>query len=191
MIANALAFILQTVLGLFTLMVLLRFYLQLTGAPFQNPVSQAVVAVTNFAIRPLRRVIPGWRGLDLSSLVLAMVTQFILLVAVRWLSDFPFLVAGSSVWIALLGLAATELAKLSIYIFLYAVIAQAILSWLNPYNVMSPVLDALTRPVLNPIRKRLPATSGFDFSPIIVFIVAQLLLMLFIAPLEIQFSRLF
>jgi len=191
MIANALAFILQTLLGLFTLMVLLRFYLQLTGAPFQNPVSQAVVAVTNFAIKPLRRVIPGWRGLDLSSLFLAYVTQLILLIAIRWLSDFPFLVAGSSIWLALLGLAMMEILKLSIYIFLYAVIAQAILSWLNPYNALSPVLDALTQPILNPIRKRIPSSGGFDFSPIIVFIIAQLLLMLFIAPLEIQFSRLF
>ena len=191
MIANALAFILQTLLGLFTLMVLLRFYLQLTGAPFQNPVSQAVVAVTNFAIKPLRRVIPGWRGLDLSSLFLAYVTQLVLLIAIRWLSDFPFLVAGSSIWLALLGLAMMEILKLSIYIFLYAVIAQAILSWLNPYNALSPVLDALTQPILNPIRKRIPSSGGFDFSPIIVFIIAQLLLMLFIAPLEIQFSRLF
>ncbi|MFA6179148.1 MAG: YggT family protein, partial [Candidatus Methylopumilus sp.] len=62
MIATALAFILQTLLGLFTLIVLLRFYLQLTGAPFKNPVSQAVITVTNFAIKPLRRVIPGWGG---------------------------------------------------------------------------------------------------------------------------------
>ncbi|HSH72147.1 MAG TPA: YggT family protein [Methylophilaceae bacterium] len=191
MIANALAFILQTLLGLFTLMVLLRFYLQLTGAPFQNPVSQAVVAVTNFAIKPLRRVIPGWRGLDLSSLFLAYITQLVLLIAIRWLSDFPFLVAGSSIWLALLGLAMAEIMKLSIYIFLYAVIAQAILSWLNPYNALSPVLDALTQPILNPIRKRIPSSGGFDFSPIIVFIIAQLLLMLFIAPLEMQFSRLF
>jgi len=191
MIANALAFILQTLLGLFTLMVLLRFYLQLTGAPFQNPVSQAVVAVTNFAIKPLRRIIPGWRGLDLSSLFLAYITQLVLLIAIRWLSDFPFLVAGSSIWLALLGLAMMEILKLSIYIFLYAVIAQAILSWLNPYNALSPVLEALTHPILSPIRKRIPSSGGFDFSPIIVFIIAQLLLMLFIAPLEIQFSRLF
>lgn len=191
MIATALAFILQTLLGLFTLMVLLRFYLQLTGAPFKNPVSQAVITVTNFAIKPLRRVIPGWGGLDLSSLALAYFTQFILLVAIRWLSDFPFMVAGSSIWLALLGLAMAEILKLSIYIFLYAVIAQAILSWLNPHNPLGPVLDALTRPILRPIQRLIPSAGGFDFSPIIVFIIAQLLLMLFIAPLEMQFARLF
>ncbi len=189
MIATAFAFILQTIFGLFTLMLLLRFYLQLTRAPFQNPISQAVVAVTNFVVKPVRKVVPGWRGLDLTTLLLAYVTQFILLVLIRWLGDFPFLVAGSSIWIALLGLALVEILKLSIYIFLYAVIAQAILSWINPYNQLTPLLDALTRPVLNPLRRLIPTAGGFDFSPIVVFIVAQLLLMLVVAPLEMQFMR--
>ena len=187
MIASALAFILQTIFGLFTLVLLLRFYLQLTRAPFQNPVSQAVVAVTNFIVKPVRRIIPGFRGIDLTTLLLAYLTQFILLLLLRWLGDFPFLVAGSGIWISLFGLALVEILKLSIYIFLYAVIAQAILSWINPYNQLTPLLDALTRPVLAPLRRVIPTAGGFDFSPIIVFIVAQLLIMLVITPLEVQF----
>ena len=189
MIASALAFILQTIFGLFTLVLLLRFYLQLTRAPFQNPVSQAVVAVTNFIVKPVRRIIPGYRGIDLTTLLLAYLTQFILLLLLRWLGDFPFLVAGSGIWISLFGLALVEILKLSIYIFLYAVIAQAILSWINPYNQLTPLLDALTRPVLTPLRRVIPTAGGFDFSPIIVFIVAQLLIMLVITPLEVQFLR--
>ena len=189
MIASALAFILQTIFGLFTLVLLLRFYLQLTRAPFQNPVSQAVVAVTNFIVKPVRRIIPGYRGIDLTTLLLAYLTQFILLLLLRWLGDFPFLVAGSGIWISLFGLALVEILKLSIYIFLYAVIAQAILSWINPYNQLTPLLDALTRPILNPLRRLTPTAGGFDFSPIIVFIVAQLLIMLVITPLEVQFLR--
>jgi len=189
MIASALAFILQTIFGLFTLVLLLRFYLQLTRAPFQNPVSQAVVAVTNFIVKPVRRIIPGFRGIDLTTLLLAYLSQFILLLLLRWLGDFPFLVAGSGIWISLFGLALVEILKLSIYIFLYAVIAQAILSWINPYNQLTPLLDALTRPVLTPLRRVIPTAGGFDFSPIIVFIVAQLLIMLVITPLEVQFLR--
>ena len=189
MIASALAFILQTIFGLFTLVLLLRFYLQLTRAPFQNPVSQAVVAVTNFIVKPVRRIIPGYRVIDLTTLLLAYLTQFILLLLLRWLGDFPFLVAGSGIWISLFGLALVEILKLSIYIFLYAVIAQAILSWINPYNQLTPLLDALTRPILAPLRRLIPTAGGFDFSPIIVFIVAQLLIMLVITPLEVQFLR--
>ena len=191
MISNALEFLLQTILGLFTLAVLLRFYLQLTGAPFKNPASQTVVVLTNFAVRPLRRIIPGWGGLDFATLFLAYIAQFLLQVGTLWLRDFPLLVAGNSIWIALFGLSLIGLLKLSIYIFLYAVLLQAILSWVNPYTPITPVLDALTKPLLKPVRKYMPATSGIDFSPLVVFIGAELLLILVITPLEQQFLRFF
>lgn len=191
MIINALEFLLQTILGLFTIAVLLRFYLQLTGASFQNPVSQAVVALTNFAVKPLRRLIPSWGGLDSSTLLLAYFSQLLLQLGTLWLRDFPLMVAGYSIWLALLGLALTGLLKLSIYIFLYAVFLQAILSWVNPYTVITPALDALTRPLLKPLRKRVPTAGGIDLTPLVVFIGAELLLILIIAPLEQQFLQMF
>jgi YggT family protein len=190
MITNALLFLLQTLLGLFTLAVLLRFYLQLTSAPFQNPVSQAIVALTNFAVKPLRRLIPSWRKLDLSTLLLAYFSQFLLQLGIQWLRDFPLLIAGQAVWGALLGLALIGVLKLSIYIFLFAVFIQAILSWTNPYTPMASVLDALTRPILNPLRRHIPMAGGVDLTPLVVFICAQLLLILLIWPLEQQFSSL-
>lgn len=191
MITNALQFLLHTILGLFTLAVLLRFYLQLTGAPFKNPASQAVVVLTNFVVIPLRRLIPGWGGLDFATLILAFVAQLLLQLATLWLSDFPLFVAGNQVWLALLGLAMIGLLKLSIYIFLYAVLLQAILSWVSPYTLITPVLDALTRPLLKPLRDRIPSAGGLDLSPLVIFIGAELLLILIVAPLEQQFLRLF
>jgi YggT family protein len=191
MMANALEFLLHTVLGLFTLAVLLRFYLQLTNAPFRNPFSQAVVTLTNFAVRPLRRIIPSWSGLDLSTLFLAFVAQLLLQLVTLWLRDFPLLVAGHLIVSALVGLAFVGLLKLSITIFLYAVLLQAVLSWVNPYTPLAPVLDALTAPLLNPLRKRIPMAGGIDFSPLIIFIAAELLLILLVAPLEQQFLRMF
>jgi YggT family protein len=191
MISNALSFLLHTILSLFTLAVLLRFYLQLTGAPFQNPASQAVVALTNFAVKPLRRIVPGWRGLDLSTLLLAFVSQLILQIVTLWLHDFPLLVAGNTVWAVLLGLALIGVVKLSIYIFLYAVLLQAILSWVNPYTPITPVLNALTDPLLTPLRKRVPLAGGIDLTPLVVFIIAEMLLIVVVAPLEQQFLRLF
>jgi YggT family protein len=191
MMANALEFLLHTVLGLFTLAVLLRFYLQLTNAPFHNQFSQAVVSLTNFAVRPLRRIIPSWSGLDLSTLVLAFLAQLLLQLATLWLRDFPLLVAGHLIVSALVGLAFVGLLKFSITIFLYAVLLQAILSWVNPYTPLAPVLDALTAPLLNPLRKRIPMAGGIDFSPLIIFIAAELLLILLVTPLEQQFLRMF
>jgi YggT family protein len=191
MITNALQFLLHTVLGLFTIALLLRFYLQATNAPFHNPVSQAVIAITAFAVKPLRRIVPSWGKLDLSTLVLAWFSQFLLYLGLLLTQDFPLLVAGHMVWIALAGLALGGILKFSIYIFLYAVILHAILSWLNPHTVITPALNALTRPVMLPVQRHVPRLGGIDLSPLVIFILAQLLLILIVTPLELQLLRLF
>ncbi len=190
MFTQALLFLLDTLLGLFTLGVLLRFYLQLVAAPFHNPISQAVVALTNFAVRPTRRVIPSLGGLDLSTLVLAYVAQLILQLATLWLGGYPILVATAAVYAAVGGLALLALVRLSVYIVLYAVLIQAILSWVNPHTPAAPVLDRLTEPVLGPLRRRFGVTGGFDLTPLFIFIAAQLLLMLVLTPIEMQLQHL-
>lgn len=190
MFAQAAIFLLETLLGLFTLGVLLRFYLQLVAAPFHNPISQAVVALTNFAVRPVRRFIPSWGGLDMSTLVLAFVAQLLLQIATLWLKDYPILVVTASVYAAVSGLALLGLVRLSVYIVLYAVLIQAILSWVNPHTPAAPVLNSLTRPFLKPLRQYFAPAGGFDFTPLIIFIVTQLLLMLVVNPVELQLLRL-
>lgn len=191
MFANAMEFVLGTILGLLTIAFLLRCYLQLTGAPFHNPLSQFVVAVTNFAVRPLRRVIPAVGWLDTASLLLAFLTQLLLQLAVLWLRDFPLMVADPQVYGAILGLAALGIIKLTLYILLYAVILQALMSWINPHTPIAPVLESLTRPLLRPLRRRMPLMGGVDLSPLVVFICIELLLMLLVAPLEQQMMMLF
>lgn len=191
MISNAIQFLLHTVLGLFTIAVLLRFYLQAVNAPFHNPVSQAVIAITAFAVKPLRRIVPSWGKLDLSTLLLAWSSQFLLHLGLLLTQDFPLLVAGPMVWVALAGLALVGMLKFSIYIFLYAVILHAILSWLNPHTIITPALNALTRPVMLPVQRHVPRLGGIDLSPVVIFIAAQLLLMLIVAPLEAQMFGLF
>ena len=181
---QAATFLLNTLLGLFTLASLLRFFLQLTRAPYHNPVSQTVIAVTDFAIRPLRRIVPSWAGLDLSTLVLAFIAQLLLQIAVLLLSSYPLLVATAQVYAAIAALAMVVLLRLSIYIFMYAVVIQALMSWVNPFTPLAPVLDSLTRPLLNPLRNKFSSSSGIDFTPLIVIIGAQLLLMLLVFPVE-------
>ena len=191
MFTNAMEFVLGTILGLLTIAFLLRCYLQLTGAPFHNPLSQFVVAVTNFAVRPLRRLIPAFGWLDTASLLLAFLTQLLLQLAVLWLRDFPLMVADPQVYGAILGLAALGIIKLTLYILLYAVILQALMSWINPHTPIAPVLDSLTRPLLRPLHRRMPLMGGVDLSPLVVFIFIELLLMLLVAPLEQQLMQLF
>lgn len=187
----ALEFVLDTVLSLLTLAFLLRCYLQLTGAPFHNPLSQSVIAFTNFAVRPLRRFIPAIGWLDTASLLLALLTQLILQFCILWLRDFPIVLAGPQLYFSLLGLTCLGIVKLTLYMLLYAVIIQAVLSWINPHTPLAPVLDSLTRPFLRPLRRLMPSTAGIDLSPLVVFIAVQLLLMLVVAPIESRLLHLF
>jgi|APCry1669188970_1035186.scaffolds.fasta_scaffold26987_2 YggT family protein len=191
MLINAFGFLLNTLLGLLCLAFLLRFYLQLTNAPFRNPLSQAVVTMTDFAVIPTRRAVPSMFKLDTSTLLLAFLTQLLLQFLLQWLGGFPFSMSGNSIWVGLAGLSVLHLANLSMDLFFYAIIAQALLSWVNPYTPIAPALDALTRPILNPIRQVIPSPNGLDLSPLLAILAVQLIQMLIFAPLEIAVTRLF
>ena len=58
-------------------------------------------------------------------------------------------------------------------IYMWVVIARAVLSWVSPdpYNPIVRFIHKITEPVLYQIRKRIPVNfGGIDFSPIIVFL---------------------
>lgn len=184
MINNAILFLLQAVLGLLSIAFLLRFYFQLTKASFQNQFAQLIVTVTNFAVKPMRRIMPALGKIDLSTLLLAYLTQLILQIFTLLLKGFPLFIAGHTVWLVILGLALLEIASLSISVFLYAVLIQAILSWVNPHTPVAPTLHSLTYPVLKPIRKFVPPAGNFDLSPLVFIIAAQLVLTTILIPLE-------
>ena len=184
MLTQAAQFILETILNLLTLAALLRFYLQLVRAPFNHPFSQFVSAVTDFAVLPLRRIIPGFRGWDVASLVLAFLLQLLLLLSVLALLGFPFAVATPQAFFGILFLSVIKLVKLSIYILMGAVLVQAILSWVNPYNPLAPLLNALTRPFLRPIQRVVPLIANVDISPLILFFICQLIVTFPLAWLE-------
>ena len=188
MLNQMLIFLLDTLLGLFSLALLLRFYMQLLRAPYRNPLSQFLIGVTDFMVRPARRIIPSFRGMDLPTLLLAWLAELLLLVGVHTLQGYNF---SSTIGIAIGGLLAlVEIIKMTLYIMLVAVIMQAVLSWFNPYSPLAPTLDSFTRPFLGVIRKRLPTIGNVDLSPLFVLIGIQLLLFL-VAGVEKEISRLF
>lgn len=184
MLNNAILFLLQTVLGLLTLAFLLRFYFQLTKVSFQNQAAQVIVTLTNFAVKPMRRLVPGLGKLDISTLLLAYITQLVLSVGTLALKGFPIFVAGNSIWLVILVVALIGIATMSVTIFMYAVLIQAILSWVNPYTPFAPILNKLTYPVLHVLRKFIPSVGNIDLSPLIFIITAQLLLTTILIPLE-------
>ncbi len=184
MLNNAILFLLKTLLDLLTIAFLLRFYFQLTKVSFQTQAAQLIVSLTNFAVKPTRRIVPSIGRLDLSTLLLAYSTQVILSLLSFWLKGFPFLIVGSQIWLVMLGIAALSIASMSLTIFLYAVLIQAILSWVNPYTPIAPVLSNLTNPILNWLRKYIPTAGNVDLTPLVFIIAAQLLHITILIPLE-------
>lgn len=163
---TATLFLIQTAFGFYILAVILRFLLQCVRADFYNPLVQFLVRITNPLLLPLRRVIPGYRRLDVAALVLAIVLQFIEIALLNALSIRPVGIGG------LLLMTVMELLKLLINIYLWGVVIQALLSWFNPdpYHPASRVLAQLTEPVLRPARRLLPPISGLDLSPMLVVV---------------------
>ena len=189
MILEAIKFVIDAIFSLFILAALVRFWMQALRASARNPIAQFTIALTDWAVRPLRRVIPGIRGLDFASLVVAWLGEFVLQVLLIAVSGFsPF--ENPAVLSVLLFLAFVKMIRLSIYVFMGAVILQAVLSWVNPYHPVAPFFDALTRPFLKPVQKAIPPIGGVDITPVVVLIFLQLLLMLPVTWLEQESLRL-
>ncbi len=176
---NAGIFLIQTLFGLILLLFMLRLLMQLVRADFHNPVSQFVVKLTNPLLKPLRRVIPGLFGIDMASVVVLLALQVLELFLVGQLMGHEVRFAG------LLVLSVGELLDLLIKIYLYGILIQVVISWINPgsYNPVLGILHAINEPLLRPARRLLPPISGFDLSPILVLVGLQLLSMLLLAPL--------
>lgn len=189
-LSQAAIFLAETLFGLFSLALLLRFYLQWVRAPYRNPVSQFLCGLTDFVVLPARRVVPGLWGMDLATLVLAWLCEVLLLVVVLALRGLDAGAATGAVLVAILLLAAVKIVKMSIYILMVAVIVQAILSWVNPYSPIGPLLNSLTQPFLRPLQRRVPMVANVDLSPLVLIIVLQLILMVPIAWLEMNVTRL-
>jgi YggT family protein len=184
MIEGALKFLIQTLGNLFVVAVLLRFMMQLFRVPFRNPFAQFIVAITDFAVKPLRRVVPGLFGLDWACLVLALVLEFVVVIAVYWLDGFPFVLAGAKVWPVMLGLAAVRLLSLAVYLIIGLTLVRAVLSWVNSDTPLMPVVYELTEPFLRPLRRIVPTVANVDLTPLVLFIVCQLVLMVPVLALE-------
>ena len=191
MLAQAASFLAEVVIGLFSLALLLRFFLQLVRAPFRNPVSQFVAALTDFMVKPARRFIPGLWGVDLATLVLAWLCEVLLLVVLLAIRGVEPGTLGATAFVGILVLALIKLLKTSVYIVMVAVFVLAIMSWFGTSSPLSPILNAVTQPLLRPLQKRMPLVGNVDLSPLVLIIVLQLVLIVPIAWLEMTVTRLF
>jgi len=176
---NAIQFLIQTLFGLYLVAIMLRVLLQLTRADFYNPVSQFLVKVTNPPLIPLRRVIPGFMGIDFAAIVLMLVLKIVEIFLI-------VLIKGASVnFIGVVVLAIAELLHLLVNVYFFTILIQVVISWVNPgtYNPAISLLYSINEPLLGRARRIIPPISGFDLSPIVVIILLQLVSMLLIQPI--------
>lgn len=190
MLADALIFLIKTVFGLFALALLLRFYMQWARAAYRNPLSDFLAALTDFVVRPARRVIPGLWGLDLATLAVAWLVQFVELALVMQMDAPPMSATAGGIVMGLAFLALIMLVRLFLYIVIAVVVCQVVVSWVNPYTPIAPLLNSMTRPFLRPLQRIVPPIANVDLSPLVLIIMCQLLLMLPVAYLELVVSRL-
>ena len=187
MIAQALGFLIETAANLFVFAALVRFFMQWSRTAYAHPFSRFVMAVTDFAVRPLRKIVPGLRGYDLASLVAAWFASIILVVVLDFLGARLLPGAASSPALTAFGvllLAALHVLRMVLYLIMGLVFVQAIMSWVSPGSPAIVLVEGLTRPFLRPIQRRVPPLGGVDLSPLVVIVVCQLLLMLPVAALE-------
>jgi YggT family protein len=177
-LANPLEFLVTTLFSLYILAVMLRFLLGAVRADFYNPVSQFLVRITNPLLIPMRKVIPSVGKYDTSALLLMLLLQVASI-------GLVVLLRGISVsFFTLLIAAVGELMMLVINVFMFAIVIQVVLSWVNPgnYNPVTALLYSITSPIMRPIQRIIPPLSGIDLSPLVAIIGLQVLRML-ILPL--------
>jgi len=183
---DPLVFLIQVIFELYLLIVLLRFLLQVFKADFYNPLSQFIVKATSPVLKPLRRIIPGYAGLDFSSLFLAWIIKTLELFLI-------LLISGKGPLLLYPMLAAIPgLVELTLNIFLFSILIVVILSWVSPggYNPAISLLYSLTEPVMRPARRIVPSMGGLDLSPMLAMIAIVLIKMLLLPPLELLAQQL-
>jgi YggT family protein len=165
-------FLVDTIVAFFVFVLLARFHFQWLRVPFRNPVGEFVLATTSWLVVPTRRVVPGLAGLDLPTLLLAWLLQALGL----WAQAAMLGAEPGALTVAAIAL--VDLLRYSLYILVFAVIVQALLSWINPYTPLAPVFDALTRPFLRPLRRFVPLAGNIDLTPLILLVALYVLLIM-------------
>lgn len=173
----ALLFLVSTLFDLYLFILVVRIILAYSGANYFDPATQFIIKLTDFIVKPLRRYIPNVRRLEIASIVLVLALEIIKFLLISLLS------IGIPNIIGLVILALGDVLKLVLQVFFYAIILQAILSWVQPGSPINRTLFQFVSPVLRPFQRIIPPISGIDISPIPALIVLQLLIIVLVNPI--------
>jgi YggT family protein len=170
MLAQIGTFLVDTACSFLVYLLLARFHFQWLRVPFRNPMGEFLLATTNWAVLPARRVVPGLAGLDLATIVLAWLVQALSLWLQAWLNGIEPALAP------LVAVAAVDLVRYSVYILIFAVFVQVAISWINPDAPLGPFFDMVTRPFLRPLRRFVPSVGRVDLTPLVLLVILYVLM---------------
>lgn len=171
MLLQVLGWLFSFLAGLFVL----RFVMLWARAPFRNPIGQFVMTLTDWAVLRTRRFVPGWKGLDLSTLLLAWAVETVSVLVALFLLSAPATNSGEVLFLAIAA-GFIEVLRTTAYVIIGATLVFVVLSWINPYAPIAPLAEAIAGPFLRPFQRRIPAIGGIDLSPLILLVALQIAL---------------
>ena len=178
--AQATIFLVELFFNIFILALILRYLFTIVRVDSLNPLSILIIKITNPLLKPLRRTIPGYFGVDWSSVLALFLVQAIEIMLVALIiNGAPPILGGLAI------LAIAHLLRMILYIYLFIILIQVIISWINPntYNPIIKIMHQISTPILKPARKIIPSAGGIDFSPLIILVIINLFMILVISPL--------
>ncbi|HXU92315.1 MAG TPA: YggT family protein [Gallionella sp.] len=181
MMSEGMMFLLDALLQPFAAILLFRFHAVWLRTPMRNPIGEFIMAITDFIVLPLRKHLPAVAGLDSATFLLALLAELLYLSALFMVQGdlshgFPL--------VGLLTLTLVKLLKISVYLLMAVVFAQAILSWVNPHSPVAPMLSSVSHRFLQPLRKVVLMAGSVDLSPMLLLVACQLIVIVPIGALE-------
>jgi len=178
--AQAIIFLVKLFFDIYILALILRYLLTIVRVDSLNPLSTLIMKVTNPLLKPLRKTIPGYFGIDWASIISLFLVQAIEIILVALI-----ITGGIPAFSGLTMLTIAYLLRTILYIYLFIIIIQVIISWINPniYNPITTIMYQISEPILKQIRQFIPSSGGLDFSPLVALIIINLLMILIISPL--------
>jgi len=172
--ANALSYLVGTLIDLYVAAILLRLLLQWVRADFYNPLCQFLVKVTNPVLVPLRRVIPSIRRLDTASVVLMLALEVVNVWFINLISS------NEMAFLQIVVFSAIKLVMTLLVTYFFLIIVAVIVSWIGQrmHHPAIPLVYQLTEPVLKPFRRIIPPIAGIDLSPLFALIAIRFLILL-------------
>lgn len=177
---NATNFLMETFFLFINTLLLARVVLYMVRADFYNPLCQFVINSTDFAVKPLKKILPTYKALDFASVFVFLLFIYLEKASILYFK-FEIIISFKAFMLSL----PIEVLSRVLSFMMYSIIFRALLSFIQPgsYNPLTDVLIRITEPLIGRCRRLLPNTQGLDFAPMLAIILLILSEMLILQPL--------